>query len=319
MANPQPTPQAPEWFPLPPDHDKHLTDILVYWEKSSAKVERYRCNFTRWTYDPTFIARDPKTGELPAMLIGSGEIKYAAPDKGLLREDEIKKYVPPQPPNQKFTHQVSPAEKKDHWVCDGKSIFAFDYANKKLIQTELPPDMQGKAIVDGPLPFMFGAEVNKVKDRFWVRVMPSDASGEYKLEAIPKRREDAANFKSIQIIIDIISSNNEKYALPKAMAIFDRSPSFQTFAFEKREVNWSSTISEKINFFGKEFYEPTTPPGFKKVIERLPPSAAEKRVANTEKNVANPAQPNANGPTFRPANAKANDPTLYYSKEPMKR
>ena len=32
------------------------------------------------------------------------------------------------------------------------------------------PQLQGKAIVDGPLPFLFGAEAKKLKERYWLKV-----------------------------------------------------------------------------------------------------------------------------------------------------
>ena len=71
--------------------------------------------------------------------------------------------------------------------------------------------MQGKAIVDGPLPFLFGAKADKIKARYWLRVItPSDAKGEYWLEAWPKSRYDSANFQRVEIILD------EKDYLPKA-------------------------------------------------------------------------------------------------------
>lgn len=271
--------QAPEWFPLPADHQKYLDDVLNYWEQSSARVQKYRCTFNRFTYDPTFVGRDPKTGEQPAKTISSGEIMYASPDKGLFREDKIDHFQPPRAPGEKAQYQATPGEKGDHWVCDGKSIFVFDYINKKVVQTELPPDMQGKAIVDGPLPFMFGAEAKKVKDRFWARIItPPDVKNEYWLEAHPKRREDAANFKMIKIIIDVMPVGQQKFALPKAMAIYDRGPSYQSFSFEGREVNWNEPLQNNLNPFFKQFFVPNVPPGWKLVLQKQ--SDGGPRVAN---------------------------------------
>jgi hypothetical protein len=65
------------------------------------------------------------------------------------------------------------------------------------------------------------------------------------------------------------------------MAMFDRNydevrnPTCTNFVFEKREVNWNETI-DKINIFAREFWEPATPLGYKKVVERYQPSPDER-------------------------------------------
>jgi len=266
------SPRAPAWIPLPADHEKYLDDVLKFWQDSSNRVKKYRCSFRRWEYDGANVARDPQTGRLPPRTESTGVIRYAAPDKGMFKVELTKHYTLAKEGDrpQYLPHKD---EVSEHWVCDGKSIFAFDNQKKQLIQTMLPPEMQGRAIVDGPLPFMFGAEVAKVKQRFWMRVItPKDSTGEYWLEAIPKSRQDAANFKMVHVIID------EKDFLPKAMSIFnlnhdpERNPSCITFAFDKRETNWNETL-ETLNVFHKEFWEPSTPFGYKKVVESLVPTS----------------------------------------------
>ena len=262
------TPQAPSWIPLAPEHEKYLDEVLNYWQHSSANVKRYRSKFTRWEYDGTWIKPDPTTGELPAKTQATGVIKYASPDKGMFKVEQVLYYTPGQKAGEKAKYLPHQDDRGEEWVCDGKSVFSLDHQKKQLIQTELPPDMQGRAIVDGPLPFMFGAEAAKIKQRFWLRIItPKDTKGEYWLEAVPKTRSDATNFKLIHIIID------ETDFLPKAMAIFDRSydpvknPSCTNFVFEKREVNWNDTL-DKLKVFQGEFWEPSAPFGYKKVVER---------------------------------------------------
>ena len=53
----------------------------------------------------------------------------------------------------------------EHWVCDGTSIYEYRTEQKQLVERPIPKEMQGKAIVDGPLPFLFGAEAAKLKQR----------------------------------------------------------------------------------------------------------------------------------------------------------
>lgn len=266
-------PRAPAWIPLTADHEKYLDDVLKYWQDSSSRVKKYRCSFKRWEYDGANVARDAKTGNLPPRSESTGVIRYASPDKGMFKVERTVHYTPPTKEGERVQYLPHKDEISEHWVCDGKSIYAFDNQKKQLIQTILPPEMQGRAIVDGPLPFMFGAEIDKVKQRFWMRVItPKDSTGEYWLEAVPKTRQDAANFKMVHVIID------EKDFLPKAMSIFNlnhdpvRNPSCMTFSFDKRETNWNDTL-ENLNVFHREFWEPTTPLGYKKVVETLLPNS----------------------------------------------
>ena len=38
--------------------------------------------------------------------------------------------------------------------------------------------MQGEAIADGPIPFIFGAKVDKMKQRYWIRdITPKEEIG----------------------------------------------------------------------------------------------------------------------------------------------
>jgi TIGR03009 family protein len=128
----------------------------------------------------------------------------------------------------------------------GQSVFSHDPASKQQTQTVLPPEMRGKAIADGPLPFLFGADAEQIKQRYWIRPlpMPPDVKGEYWLEAFPKRREDAANYSKVHVIID------HKDFLPKGLVIFDRNfdpasnPARSTFTFEQRESNWSIALQQ---------------------------------------------------------------------------
>ena len=160
----------------------------------------------------------------------------------------------------------------EHWLCDGNSVFEMDHQRKRLVQTELPPEMRGEAIRNGPLPFLFGAKKDEIKQRYWVRVItPSDVKGEYWLEAYPKNREDGANFKMVHIILD------EKDYLPKGLVLFDRSfiagrhPARTTFSFENRETNWN-TLAQQLNIFNRNFYQPNVPRGWEKIVNKYRPA-----------------------------------------------
>lgn len=271
-------PLAPEWIPLQAEHQKYVDDILRFWEARSNEIKTYKCTFQRWDYDPVFGPRErPKT-------FSEGVIQYARPDKGLLKVEKYSVHTPPAKEGDEPTY-VPQSDYGEHWVCDGKRIFEFDARKKQVIERPLPPEMQGQAIADGPLPFMFGGKAGNILARYWVRaITPREVKGEYWLEAVPKSRHDSANFKMVHIILD------EKEFLPKALKVFapnydaKTNPSHQVYMFDNREVNNQSfDVLNKLNPFAREFFEPKTPAGWKKVVERFdvaPPGAAEGQQQN---------------------------------------
>jgi TIGR03009 family protein len=265
---PPPAPQQPGWIPLPPDHEKWVNQVLQYWEQRSSKIKALTCQFTRWKYEPTYT-KDP---EVP-ITVAKGEIKYAAPDKGKFQVTELSKYSGPATmPGGRPEYAVQDDSFAEHWVSDGKSVFMYDAHNKQLMQRELPPDMQGKAIVDGPLPFLFGARAETIRARYWVRGLPEGGKGKYWLEAIPKSRADAQNFKAVTIVLD------EKSYLPELLEVF--MPNYdsktnrarETYQFTRHEV-----VDDKINVqqlgvllapFRTAFYAPKLPSGWTRVMQR---------------------------------------------------
>ncbi len=286
MLPAQQPPGAPQWFPLSPEHDKYLTDVLNYWEYQAGQVQRYRCKFNRWEYDPVVLPKYPNI----AASIAQGAIQFAAPDKGLFKVEKVWQVVLHQEGNIAVPvmkdGQPQYTEQKEilgeHWVCDGKSIFQFDSLNKQLKKRALPPEMQGKQITEGPLPFLFGAKAQAIKDRYWIRVtVPPPEPGHFWLEAIPKRREEAADYLAIHIVID------EKEFLPKALKLYERAGGNTTYQFDNREKNWNM-LPNMLNPFHQQFYEPQPPSGWKRVDEPFRADPA-------------PAGPVARAPVMGPA------------------
>lgn len=261
-ARPTATTRAP-FPPLPPDHQKFVDQVLQIWQQKSQAIERYRADFKRWEYDPVFGPQNTfKT-------YSEGQVKFAAPDKGLFRVETMKHYQAPKQPGEKPQWVAREGTFGEHWICDGKSIYEHDHKNKQLIQRELPPYMHGRAIADGPLPFLFGADAEKIKQRYWIRALPlpEGVKNEYWLEAFPKTRQDAVNYQKVHVIIDHADF------LPKGIVIFDRNfdpvrnPARTTFTFENRETNWNMVL-QQVRFWEREFYEPKTPFGWKKVVDK---------------------------------------------------
>ena len=277
----------PAWFPLEPKLQQHTDHVLRFWEQHSGKIERYRCDFKRWEFDPSIHRTDFTTYAV-------GKIQYARPDKGLFAVTEL--HQGRKGPGGKIEYHKRKETDLEKWICDGRTIFEFDHRNQRVVERPLPPEMQGQNIVEGPLPFLFGAKAEQIKSRYWVRVNPnkrgSDPNqGVFWLEAVPKFKEDAASYKQIDVVIP----DDDKF-LPKAIILLHRDGSRSTFEFANREFNWNVAL-EKLKIWERAFFNPATPKGWKRFKEPLaqaavaPPPAARPAAA--------PARRGGQGPGVR--------------------
>jgi TIGR03009 family protein len=290
-----PIPQQPEWAArMSLDEQKWIDDVLRYWEARSDKVKLFECRFQRWDYDGGFVDAD---GKRQPRTYAEGSIKYAQPDKGLYHVKKLISLMPPAKPGDKPQAIEQNAELGEHWVCDGMKVFAFEANKKQVSVTPLPSEMRGKAIADGPLPFLFGAKAETIKARYWIRGLPSapdDKSKEnkYWLEAVPKGRQDAQNFKMVRIVLD------KEAFLPESLEIFapnfdpPRNDARQTYVFANREANDDAKIADMVQrgldplkLFHRDFFDVRVPLGWKKVeqneVDSVPlgPSAPQPAAA----------------------------------------
>lgn len=267
-------PGQPEWYPLPREHEVYLDKILKYWEWQASQVQRYRSNFIRWEYDPIVLPQDPDV----AATVAEGNIQYQAPDKGKFQVEKLWDVAVQQQGNTRIP-KIKDGKPEyvgrqevldDHWVCDGTSIFQFDGRNKQIIKRPLPPEIQGKQISEGPLPFLFGAKAETLRQRYWIHVLPPPREGAFYLEAVPKRQQEAADYRAVHVVID------EAEFLPQAILLFDRAGGRTTYEFKNREKNWNM-LPQFITPWRELFFEPKPPAGWKLVEEPVqggPPAVA---------------------------------------------
>ena len=270
-------PQQPAWVAqLNADEIKWVDQVLQFWETRSDKVKLFECSFRRWDYDGGPIGPD---GKRVSRTFAEGSIKYAQPDKGLYHVEKLIATSPGAPGEAPKSVEQNP-ELGEHWVCNGLKIFSFEANKKQVTVTPLPPQMRGRAIADGPLPFMFGAKAQTIKARYWVRRLEPVAGdptkqNKYWLEAVPRSREDAQNFKMVRIVLD-----GADY-LPESLEIF--APHFnppqndarQTYVFFNRKTTDEAAMNEllkplrgaidpfKIIF--RDFHDVKVPLGWKQV------------------------------------------------------
>ena len=239
---------------LSPDQRAALEQLLVGWEARNAKVATWSCTFYKWEYNAWSPA--DASGERLAFSESTGEIKYAAPDKGLFRVKSSKQWNP-----EKRTYDTRPSSSGEHWVCNGTSIYEFRHSERQLRETKLPPEMRGRAISEGPLPFVFGAKADTLKKRYSMRIItPSSVTDQIWLEALPKFQVDAANFSKVELILRATD------LMPFAIQVFK--PGGQdrdVYQFDPR----TSLIDRGLDLI-RDFSKPLTPLGYTFIEEQAP-------------------------------------------------
>ncbi len=242
---------VPEGFKLNTIEQTFLNQVLDQWEQQSGQIQTFHCDFTRLVYDPVFgPGKDQYKND------ESGELSYQQPDKGSFQINEVKAWDA-----KSKQYLVNPNIIGERWVCDGKSVFEYKTEQKLLVERPIPPEMQGKSIVDGPLPFLFGAEAEKLKKRYWMRIDHRSAKNQIRIVAAPKRQTDAANYRYVELMLD------KDRMLPIAMQVHnpDQSRTVYTFDLAGAQIN-----SRMTQLWNQLFQSPRTPFGWTRQVESPP-------------------------------------------------
>jgi TIGR03009 family protein len=245
VASPaQQPPPAAVPFQSTPQQEAEADRALKLWEQNSSSVKTFECKFKRWVYDPVFVPGDKAAFE------DLGVVKFASPDKGLYQID---------------------GARAEQWICDGKSIFEFNYSKKQLIERRLPPEYQGKAIANGPLPFLFGTKADQLKQRYFVHVITprEKLDKETWLEVFPRFQQDAANYQRAELIL--INKN----MTISALSLYEpNGKNHTTYAFYEVVINDPLIILKSDPFAAK------APSGWQKVVEDVPTTTANQKPAS---------------------------------------
>jgi TIGR03009 family protein len=236
---------------------------LQFWQAASDKVKTFKSDFTRLEYDKVW-----NPGSDRPMIISTGVLSYSKPDRGSFEIQKINRWTKTDPNNAAPDAPGEYIEQKEeigeHWVCDGKAIYEYDQRNRQLKETVIPEDLRGVKIVDGPLPFLFGAEADKLMERYWIRVTRSDPA-QIMLEAFPRRQSDAVNYERVEVILE------RKTMQPTAIQVYLPGGQ-QRYVYTFVEPTVNGTMDA---VFGSLFKAPRTPIGWKRVrVEEteLPPA-----------------------------------------------
>lgn len=221
----------PAPFVLSQQEQAQTDAVLARWEQFSMGIQTFETDFTRILYQRSLEqANLVKTQE-------RGELRYESPDHGM------------------FAVSTMNGEPSEKWLCDGKYIFEYKFAQKQIDQYTLPPEMRGKAITQGPLPFLFGASAEELKNRYYIRQVQPAANlvrpGQVWLEAYPKKADDASEFQRSEMIISFAGE-----VRPLAIKLFKANGDQHVYIFELKgmKVNktqllpstWVPTVPEKV-------------------------------------------------------------------------
>jgi TIGR03009 family protein len=243
-------PAAP--FQLTEQQSQYVLQTLQLWESKSAEINTFNAEFERLDYDEVFgSANEP-------LIRSTGALSYSKPDKGSFKIDTISRWTKRDPKNEApdapGEYVLQKDEVGEHWVCDGKAIYEYEHRLKQLRVTSIPEEMRGQSIVDGPLPFLFGAEAQKLMDRYWIR--PKSHPTQIWLEAYPKRQMDAANYDAVEVMLD------PQTMYPLAIQVhLPGGKQRHVYTFQTPTVN-----GKMESWFGGLFNAPRTPLGWKKVV-----------------------------------------------------
>ncbi len=233
--------QAQNAQPMSPELEQLLRD----WAAASDKIDRLEGEHLRRVYDMVYEVEK----------LSQGRFYYQRPDNGRINITPVE--ITKEMLTQRAKDEVPNKKRKDGkpfdlksdedecWCCDGQRVYELDVAIKEARVAQIPADMQGKNIMDSPLPFLFGMPPEKAKRRFEISLMrPIDArSGRAYLHILPRDPQDAGNWASADVILDL------KTFLPNAVQLVDPAGTKITvYSFASLKVNegiWFDKLFDK--------------------------------------------------------------------------
>lgn len=256
----QAAPQQP-FPPLNAAENAQLQSVLLKWQAQSQGTKTLDCKFARWHFDNLAA---------PAGIHATradGVVKYAAPDKGLFRVDQLVFYAGMKDGKPEFKPQ--PGQFGEHWVCNGKQLIEFDRTKEECRIQDLPPEMQGQNIISSPLPFVFNLDAAQIQQRYWIRLRDVGNPQVFLVEAYPKRQEDRAQYKFVQIAL------NASTFAPQALIMYAPNYDVKTNAkkdhYEFSDVK-RNAIGALFQKFLKNFIPEQPPTNWTIVHEKFKPS-----------------------------------------------
>lgn len=196
---------------LTPEDEAKLDTFLERWEMHSASIKRLYLEFQLdyWDRGLTYPRMNPNEPTYRS----KGRFTYVAPVRMLYEVEETRFKVPAENPEhanlpveQRGTVLVDRVQPPEKFLYDGKVILEYHYKmneddKNKIVEYPIPPEMQGKGLSESPLPMIFGAKKDEMKNRYWMRVItdPAYEDKEVWLDIRPRWREDMSEFSRLEM------------------------------------------------------------------------------------------------------------------------
>ncbi|MDG2388519.1 MAG: PASTA domain-containing protein [Planctomycetaceae bacterium] len=211
--------------------DPKLWQILKDWEQTTKVYKKLSGTHRRFVYDSVFQVEKR----------ADGSFYYEAPDKGRIDIEEVN--IPAGAKSQKLNKQGKPyslqSDIPEIWICDGKRIAQAIVAQKQYQVHNIPAGDQGINIMDGPLPFLFGLPADKAIERYHFELLPQTDQKMVWLKVLPKRKQDAANWREAEVILD------RKRYLPVAVKLINPPGTTETvYSFKDLKDNENVFVSK---------------------------------------------------------------------------
>ncbi|MBD3673326.1 MAG: hypothetical protein HUJ26_07345 [Planctomycetaceae bacterium] len=212
-----------------------LLQVLKDWEQKTQDYKKLSGGHRRFVYDSVFQVEKRS----------DGDFYYEAPDKGRIDIKQVE--IPAGAKSQKLNKQGKPyslqSDIPEKWICDGKQIAQANDERKEYMIHNIPPQDQGINIMDGPLPFLFGLPAEKAVERYDFTLLPQTNERSVWLKVLPRRKQDAVNWKEAEVILD------RKTYLPIAVKLVNPAGTTETvYSFRDLKINEHAIIS---NIFGR--------------------------------------------------------------------
>ncbi|MDR1491880.1 MAG: hypothetical protein LBT05_04050 [Planctomycetaceae bacterium] len=184
----------PKDYTLTPQDQQNIERFLAAWQEKSKTITALDYDFLCYEYN-SFSKKNEKTGQLIAVHTTYGNVKYRAPDKGII--ETIGEY-------DANGNKIAETNLKSKFVCTGTSVYQFDHAAKKLTEFTIPKEQQGKGVLDSPLMVLVGANPIDLQGRFYLKILPrlENMKNCVRFQAWPKLPDDAKEFNSVVVVID---------------------------------------------------------------------------------------------------------------------
>ena len=181
-----------------------LLVVLQNWHNATKDIKKLEGTHTRIVYDSVFQVEKRAVGKF----------YYQAPDKGRMDLEAVDIKPGTVNPKMRGKKDKKPyrveSDRPERWISDGKNIRQIDDFLKTFADFPLPKNLQGKNIMDGPLPFLFGMPPQKARQRFQISLLlpleetapKNSKSPTVWLKVIPRKAPDKANYSEAHVILD---------------------------------------------------------------------------------------------------------------------